>query len=112
MGSRAALDSNHCGSNDELMFRFFIWALGISRVPLPEEIVTEFSVSVATAYRWRNAWCDARGLPIPPQRESGCRPEFIKQMQRAQMRARSERKRSESEARRQPAPVQTPIEGQ
>ena len=35
-------------------------------MPLPEKIAAHFDVSRATAYRWRNAWCDANGIEIPP----------------------------------------------
>ena len=64
-----ALEANHCATYTELVFRFAMWARTLRVVPEPERIAERFSVSRATAYRWRNAWCDANGLPIPEDRE-------------------------------------------
>jgi|GEM_PF-2330653 len=63
------LDANHCASQLELVLRFSLWAQTKRAVPDPEAIAARFAVSRATAYRWRNAWCDANGLPIPETRE-------------------------------------------
>lgn len=65
----AALEANHCTTHTELVFRFAMWARTLRDLPKPECIAERFSVSRATAYRWRNAWCDANGLPIPADRE-------------------------------------------
>lgn len=95
MGRREALaERNHCGSKLELSFRFMRWADGLGRVPRAEEIEREFHMHISNAYRWRNAWCDANGLEIPDARLPGERA--------------SERRK----VRRQPALVQTLIEGQ
>lgn len=58
-------------SRMELMIRFVTWALQLHRPPLPEEIAERFGVSYATAYRWRNTFCDATGQPIPQSRTLG-----------------------------------------
>jgi transposase-like protein len=71
MGYRAsALESNHCGTAQELAFRFALWAIELAEVPSPERIRARYGVSRATAYRWRRAWCDANGFePTRPPRQ-------------------------------------------
>lgn len=95
MGRREALaERNHCSSQLELSLRFIRWADALGHVPRAEEIEREFQMHISNAYRWRNAYCDASGYEIPDARLPG------------------ERASQRKKARRQPAPVQTPIEGQ
>lgn len=82
-------ERNHCAGHFELAFRFFRWADALKRVPLPEEIVAEFGTSIAHAYRWRNQWCDANGLPIPPTRPQGARPDHFNNTPRRYRAARN-----------------------
>ncbi|MCR6661855.1 MAG: hypothetical protein NVV60_01575 [Luteimonas sp.] len=64
------LDMHHVGTHLELMLRFAAWATNKGGIPAPEDIAAHFDVSKATAYRWRNAFCNAHGLPIPAPRLS------------------------------------------
>lgn len=66
--SASTTEVNHCASRPELLIRFALWASGLGGTPLPEQIRERFHVSYATSYRWRNAWCDANGIPIPAPR--------------------------------------------
>ena len=66
---RASLaEANHSASTTELLVRFALWAAALQSPPLPEQIAARFGVSAATAYRWRNAYHDARGIPRPEPR--------------------------------------------
>lgn len=90
-GTRGRLNErNHCAGSFELAFRFFRWADALKRVPLPEEIVREFSTSLAHAYRWRNQWCAANGLPQPDRRPAGSRPAHLNAAQRHAYRVRTQ----------------------
>lgn len=57
--------AKHTGimSRDTLEFalRFDAWASDLPDTPTPEQIQDHWQVSRATSYRWRAAWCDARG---------------------------------------------------
>lgn len=89
MGSRGKLaERNFCASNTELMFRFWNWCADLGRIPLAEEIVSVFNTTPATAYRWRNAWCDANSLPLPKKRPPGTRPDRFNVEERERQRVR------------------------
>lgn len=55
------LDRNHCASVAEVYIRFALWAAQQSQPLLRESIEQRFSVSRATACRWRNAFESASG---------------------------------------------------
>lgn len=56
-----ALDRNHVASACELYVRFALWANQKPQPLVCEQIERHFSVSRATAYRWRNAYEAATG---------------------------------------------------
>lgn len=45
-----------------------LWALGLHRDPTPEAIQRRWTVSRATAFRWRTKLCDARAIWAMQQR--------------------------------------------
>lgn len=65
MGSRSLAEANHCQSIYELSMRFALWAAEQRFIPTREEITARYDVSYCTAYRLRNAYCDATWQPIP-----------------------------------------------
>jgi hypothetical protein len=68
MPSRAGvIDRNHAATSLELSIRFTLWAMELRGVPAPERIQLRFSVSRATAYRWRKAWCGVHGISTRPE---------------------------------------------
>lgn len=99
IGVTRATEANHCATYRELTMRFVLWAVKQRDVPLPEQIADRFHVGYATAYRWRNDFCAATGREIPPPRGYG------EAAWPPQARPRN------SQARRQPAPTATPIQG-
>mgnify|MGYP001166065714 CR=1 FL=1 len=58
-------DKNATTGHVELCVRFALWADSLQQPPTPEQIVSRFSVSYATSYRWRNAYYAAKGYPPP-----------------------------------------------
>lgn len=75
MPSRAGvIDRNHAATSLELSIRFTLWAMELRRVPEPERIQTRFSVSRATAYRWRKAWCEVQGISTRAERKPAPEP--------------------------------------
>jgi len=46
----------------QLAIRIVDWMSARRTVPTPSEIMAEFEVSRATAYRWLTCFCDARGI--------------------------------------------------
>lgn len=93
MPQKSIAEKNHCSSGLELTMRFVIWSQQLGRVPLPEEISEHFHVSYQQSYRWRIAWCDATGIPVPAPRQKRTDPI------------------ARHQARRQSATLQTPIQG-
>ena len=55
------MDRNHVLTAAELYFRVALWMDSLGKAPTPKQIQEQFGVGLATAYRWRNAWTDARG---------------------------------------------------
>lgn len=47
----------------EVAIRFHRWATSLGRVPSPPEIAEKFRVCRSTAYRWRDGYMAAVGLP-------------------------------------------------
>lgn len=57
----SSAERNHCAGSMELAIRFATWAERFSYNPDIPVIMARFSVSKATAFRWRRALTDARG---------------------------------------------------
>ncbi len=106
--SAGVIDRNHAATHIEVMIRFACWASALGRVPLPEEIVDHYLVAIATAYRWRNAWCDANGLPIPPARRTNTRPDRFNAPYREQRREQRHDYRNRTRETPSPAATGTP----
>ena len=68
MPRRRLPEVNHAESHLELHVRFTLWAEGLGHVPTPEEIAARFGTSYSHSYRWRNAYCDAKGIERPAPR--------------------------------------------
>lgn len=55
-------ERNHCANTIELAIRFAIWAERFGCAPEIDAIMKRFDVSKPTAFRWRRALIDARGV--------------------------------------------------
>lgn len=56
--------------------RFTLWAAAQRRCPMPEEVISRFDVSRATAHRWLNAYEEAAGI-VRPRRDCNGNPRSI-----------------------------------
>lgn len=60
-------ERNHAATHIELIVRFALWADALRTPPCAQQIADHFDVSRATAFRWRQYYLAAIGLPSRPE---------------------------------------------